>query len=175
MMKQMNKDVYQWSKVDKMTYLLSLIPLIAVFIIVLYVLTFQSIYLSILFLSLYVIVNFFQSYCCIDCPYKGSYCPAFFGVYLGNMLSSILFNHHTMNLKTHKLCASLGALLVIVTILFPIYWLYQQGWIMLITYIGLVVLHVLLFAPTQCKKCSYQDRCPGGKATNALLSKKTNR
>ena len=82
----MDPKPYEWTKRDKWLYALSMIPFLIVFVGTAYLLATYSIYLAIILVVLYVITNIFQAGCCVGCPYRGRYCPALFGVYLGNLL-----------------------------------------------------------------------------------------
>lgn len=155
---------YQWTKKDKWLYALSMIPFLVVFIGTLYLLTTYSIYLMFLFLGLYILTNFFQAGCCVGCPYRGKYCPALCGVYLGNFLSTILYKDREFDEKFFHRNATAGETMVIVLALFPLYWVFKTHWLLVPIYLALLAAHFLIFMSTQCGKCSYNTTCPGGKA-----------
>ena len=52
--------------------------------------------------------------------------------------------------------------MVLVFALFPIYWVVKTSWWLLPIYLLLIAAHLVLFMPTQCEKCSYNETCPGG-------------
>jgi hypothetical protein len=170
-----NNKIYQWSKRDKLLYFISLIPFLAAFAGAAYLLTTVSIYLTIIFLSLYIMINFFQAGACIGCPYRGKYCPAFIGVYLGNVLSVILYKKRNFEPGFHKINVALGEIFCIITFLFPMYWLLLMDWLYLVGYIILITTHIILFLPLMCPKCSYNDTCPGGQAARKLCKKLWNK
>lgn len=167
-----NKVIYRWSKWDKLLYFISLIPFLVAFVGVAYLLSIVSIYLTIIFILLYSIINFFQAGCCIGCPYRGKYCPAFIGVYFGNFLSTIIYKKRNFELKFHRINTTLGEIFCIITLLFPVYWLILIDWRYLVVYIILIIIHIVIFLPFMCPKCSYNDICPGGQAARKLLRKK---
>jgi hypothetical protein len=158
---------YVWTGKDKLLYALSMIPFVTVSIGTAFILLTYSIYLTIIFVGLYILVNFFQAGCCIGCPYRGEYCPAFCGVHLGNHLSRILYKDRQFDKRFFKLNETAGEIMLGVWILFPLYWLFQTGWYLVPIYLGLFVLHIVLFVPTQCAKCGYNAICPGGQAWQA--------
>lgn len=160
----MDLKPYKWKRKDKVLYTLSMVPFLIVFIGTVYMLSTYTIYLAIILIGMYLLTNVFQAGCCVGCPYRGSYCPALCGVYLGNFLSGILYGDRQFNEHFFKRNASAGETMVLVMILFPLYWVYQTGWYLVPIYLLLIVLHFAMFMPTQCEKCSYNTTCPGGQA-----------
>ncbi len=57
--------------------------------------------------------------------------------------------------------------MVLVIALFPVYWIVKTSWYLLPIYLLLIMAHLVLFMPTQCEKCSYNETCPGGLAWQA--------
>jgi len=127
-------------------------------------LTKYSLYIPMVWIFLYLIVNVFQAGCCVGCPYRGKYCPAFCGVYFGNMLSGVLYKNRQFDLKFYKKNASGGEIALTLFLLFPLYWIFLSNWYYILIYFALFAVHILLFMPNQCKKCSFNIICPGGKA-----------
>ncbi len=160
----MNQKFYSWTRIDKWWYFISMIPFALMFVGTFYLLVNYSIYLSVIWVVLYIIVNIFQAGCCVGCPYRGKYCPAFCGVYLGNLLSGILYKDRQFDAKFYENNAAGGEISLVVFLIFPIYWIFRSGWYFIPIYVVLVVAHVFLFMPKQCAKCSYNTTCPGGKA-----------
>jgi len=98
----MEQQYYKWTKKDKWLYIISIIPFVLLITGTLYVLNNYSVFISILWIFIYLIVNYFQAGCCVGCPYRGKYCPAFCGVYLGNLLSGILYKNRQFDPKFFK-------------------------------------------------------------------------
>jgi hypothetical protein len=163
--------MYQWSKRDKFLYSAILIPFLVAFIGAAYLLATVSIYLTVIFLLLYVIANFFQAGCCIGCPYRGKFCPAVFGMYLANFLSATIYRKREFEPRFFKVNATLTEISVIIALLFPVYWLLSLNWYYLVVFLSLIVVHIVLFYPIICPKCSYNDTCPGGQVVHKLLEK----
>ncbi len=88
---KLEPTAYQWTTRDEWLYWLSMIPFLVVFIGAILLLSTYSVWLSVLLVFFYMLTNIFQAGCCVGCPYRGKYCPALFGVYLGNFLSGILY------------------------------------------------------------------------------------
>jgi hypothetical protein len=159
-----NPSAYCWTKKDKGMYALSMIPFLAAFAGAGYVLAASSVYLFLAYAGIYVLTNVFQAGCCVGCPYRGKYCPAFSGVYLGNLLSTAFYADRAYEEKFFTRNAGAGEISLLAFLLFPLYWLFQAAWYLSPAYLLLFVLHGILFAPTQCEKCGYNAVCPGGKA-----------
>lgn len=159
----MEQDFHKWTKNDKWRYGVSLIPFAILFIGSIIIMSPICIYMSILWVLIYLVVNIFQATCCIGCPYRGQYCPAIFGVYLSNYLSALLYRDEIFDLKLFKQNAIWAEISLITFLIYPVYWLYQANWHYVVAYFGLILLHILLFMPLQCRKCGYRHVCPGGR------------
>ena len=157
-------NYYKWTARDIGLYFLSLIPFVLMLAGTFYVLIQYSIYIPLIWIILYLIVNVFQAGCCVGCPYRGRYCPAFVGVYLGNLLSLILYKNREFDPRFFEKNATGGEITLTLFLLFPLYWLFITQWYYILIYIGLLAAHILLFMPKQCSKCSYNETCPGGRA-----------
>lgn len=160
----MTSEKYTWTKRDKWLYLLSMLPFIIVFLGTIFLLSTFNLVLVIILISLFLVTNLFQAGCCVGCPYQGEYCPALCGVYLGNLLSGFLYKNRKFNQEFFNRNAKGGEFMLLITILFPVYWIYKTSWLLIPVYFLLLFTHFLLFMPTQCEKCSYNTTCPGGKA-----------
>jgi len=158
----MEQKAYKWTRKDKWLYIFSMLPCAMVFVGTAYLLGTYSIYLLIILIALYIITNVFQAGCCVGCPYQGKYCPALCGVYLGNLLSSILYKNRQFDLKFFKLNATAGETMVLILVLYPLYWVFKSGWYLVPIYLTFIGGHLFLFMLTQCAKCSYNTTCPGG-------------
>jgi hypothetical protein len=158
---------YRWTIKDKLFYLLSMIPFLLLLALTGFILYTFSPYLLLAWILLYLLVNVFQAGCCVGCPYRGKYCPAFIGVYLGNLLSVMLYPSRPFDKKFFERNARIAEIILTIFLLFPLYWLFIKAPWNVAVYLGLLLLHVLLFMPLQCSKCSYHDTCPGGKAYHA--------
>ena len=163
----MTMEPYQWSPRDKWLYFLAMIPFLVVFIGTGFLLSTYSIWLTVILIVLFLITNIFQAGCCIGCPYRGKYCPALFGVYLGNLLSGILYPNREFDQAFFDRNAAAGEMMVLVVALFPIYWVYITAWYLVPIYLLLIFAHLVAFMPTQCEKCGYNETCPGGIAWRA--------
>jgi hypothetical protein len=158
----MEQEPYKWTRHDKGLYVLSMIPFAIVFVGTAYLLATYSIYLLIILIALYIIINIFQAGCCVGCPYQGKYCPALGGVYLANMLSTVLYKNRQFDQKFYNRNATAAEINLLVMAIFPLYWVFKAGWYLVLLYVILLAAHFFLFMPTQCEKCSYNGTCPGG-------------
>lgn len=155
---------YQWTRKDKWLYILSLLPFLIMIVGTAFLLSTSSIYLVFIWVGLYILINIFQAGCCVGCPYRGRYCPAFCGVYLGNFLSGILYKNRQADKSFFKRNATAGETMLLLWMLFPLYWIYQISWYLVPIYLILFAWHAFFFMLTQCSKCSYNTTCPGGQA-----------
>jgi hypothetical protein len=167
-------NAYEWSRRDRIVYLVAVTPFLVALVGAACVLATYAWYLTVLFLLLYFLVNFFQAGCCVGCPYRGRYCPAVFGIYLANVMSTRIHAGRTFDAAFFKLNANLAEVFLLATLLFPIYWLVSSGWAYVVAYLSFIVAHGLVFFPTMCVKCSYHDTCPGGQAALRLLRNRAN-
>jgi hypothetical protein len=167
---KLNKSPYAWTRKDKGAYASSMVPFLLSFAGAVYVLATRSMYLSLLYVGIFILTNVFQAGCCIGCPYRGKYCPAFSGVYLGNLLSALFYANRPYDEKFFTRNAAAGETSLLIFLLFPLYWFFQAAWYYAPAYLILFTLHVILFAPTQCEKCGYNTVCPGGKAWRSCRS-----
>jgi hypothetical protein len=163
-MKKMETGSYKWTLKDKVLYAVSMVPFLIVFIGTAYLLSTYSIYLAAVLIGMYLLTNLFQAGCCVGCPYRGGYCPALCGVYLGNILSVIIYRERCFDRHFFNRNAAAGETMLFVMILFPLYWVFLTGWYLVPVYLFLIGLHFALFMPTQCAKCGYNAICPGGVA-----------
>jgi len=159
--------IYHWTARDKWLYALSLVPFLVVFLGAAVLLASYSVWLTVILVSLYLLTCVFQAGCCIGCPYRGRYCPALFGIYLGNLLSGLLYPDREFDEGFFNRNASAGEVMVLVTALFPVYWVGKTAWWLVPVYSLLIFAHLAVFMPTQCEKCSFNETCPGGIAWRA--------
>ncbi len=158
----MKPTIYQWKTKDKLLYALAMIPFLTGFVGTSYLLSTYSTALTLFWLSLYILTNVFQAGCCVGCPYRGQYCPALCGVYLGNFLSTILYKDRQFDEAFFERNAKAGELMLLVCIVFPLYWIFQTDWHLVLVYLLLLGAHFVIFMPAQCEKCGYNSTCPGG-------------
>jgi hypothetical protein len=163
--------IYRWTGIDKQSYFLSLILFLIPFVGAAYVLANVSIYLLLTFIGLYVLVNIFQAGACVGCPYRGKFCPAIFGVYFSNVISSIIYRNRTFEQRFFNMNANLASITSIVVLLFPIYWLTLSGWYYAVGYLVFLTAYWFLFSSFFCLKCSYSATCPGGRTAHKLNKK----
>jgi hypothetical protein len=158
----MKPTAYQWKLKDKLFYALAIIPFLTGFVGTVYLLSTYSALLMLIWLALYIVTNVFQAGCCVGCPYRGQYCPALCGVYLGNFLSGILYKDKQFEQAFFEHNAKAGETMLFICIVFPLYWIFNTGWYLVPVYLLRLGVHFLIFMPTQCEKCGYNTTCPGG-------------
>ena len=163
--------IYNWTRKDWNVYALSLIPFTVAFMGTAYLLTRVSLYLVVIFLLLYLAINFFQAGACIGCPYRGKSCPAFCGIYLSNIISFRLYKGREFKRSFFNTNANLAQITALIMFLFPIYWLVLIGWYYAVAYVALLAVHIVPFVLYFCPKCSYRHVCPAGRLAQSVGGK----
>ena len=134
--------IYQWTNRDKSHYFLILIPFLIAFVGAAYLLATVSIHIMVIFLLLYGITNVFQAGACIGCPYRGKYCPAAFGIYLSNLFSATNYRNRVFEPRFFKTNVTLAEISLVITLIFPIYWLAILEWYYLVIFLLLKSAHL---------------------------------
>lgn len=158
----MEPEIYEWTWRDKRRYALALVPFVFTTVIAAIFLSKYSIWLVTSWVGLYLLINLFQAGCCVGCPYRGRYCPAIMGIYLSNWLSARIYRYRDFDPAFFQRNATAAEIALIVFLIFPLYWLWASEWMLVPIYIVLLAAHFVLFLPTQCEHCSYNETCPGG-------------
>jgi hypothetical protein len=166
---------YEWTRRDKVVYGLTLIPFVVAFVGAAYLLGTISIWLAVTLIVLYLAGNLFQAACCVGCPYRGRYCPAIFGVYPANWLSTKLYSSREHDPRTFALNATLAEIVLAVMLIFAGFWLATLNWIYLAIFAALLAVHVVLFLTLICPRCSYSGICPAGKIACLLFRRPKSR
>jgi hypothetical protein len=174
MMAHSTQDVasYEWSARDKLVYFLALIPFLAAFFGTAYLLATKSIYLTVGLVILYLLANVFQAACCIGCPYRGRYCPALYGVYLGNLLSTWLYADREHDDRFFKTNATLGELSILAILVYSAGWLATLSWWYVLIVVLLAAVHMVLFLTLLCPKCGYNETCPAGQSACRVFKRR---
>ena len=161
-----NKQIYQWSKRDKLMHLLPAIPLAVFNVGTVYLLSIKSIYLVGIFLLLWVATNIAIVGICNGCPYRGGYCPGVSQMYFAPFLSALVSKgkEGISSERSFKVNLVLLGLFGIGSYIFAFYWLYVLYWsenvLVILTLLGCLLLHMPLSFFILCPKCSYNDICP---------------
>ena len=164
-MKQ-NKQIYKWSKRDRLMHLFPAIPLAVFNIGTLYLLGINSIYLMGIFLLLWMATNFAIVGICTGCPYRGGYCPGVSQLYFAPFLSAVICKgkERSPGKRSFRVNLALLSVFGIGSYIFAFYWLFVLYWneyaLVVLVLLGLLLLHMPLSFFILCPKCSYNDTCP---------------
>ena len=164
-----NKQIYQWSKRDKLMHLLPAIPLAVFNVGTIYLLSIKSIYLVGIFLLLWVATNIAIVGICKGCPYCGGYCPGVSQLYFAPFLSALLYKGEECISceRSFRVNLLLLGLFGIGSYVFAFYWLFVLYWnetmMVVLVLLGCLLLHMPLSFFILCPKCSYNDKCPMAK------------
>jgi len=159
---------YEWTRRDKLTYLLALTPFLVAFVGALALIATISVYWTIALIALHLLGSVFQAGCCIGCPYRGRYCPAVFGIFLANVFSARIYKDREYDQKFFKRNAALAETSVAIIAILCCVLLFTIHWTLAAVFLALGTIHVYLFFRQICPKCGYNETCPGGRAALKL-------
>jgi hypothetical protein len=166
-----HKTPYHWSRQDKIVYMFVMLPFIAAFAGVIVLLANISLVLSVVFVALYLLGNVFQAACCVGCPYQGRFCPAAFGCYPANWLSTRRYAGRKHDPAFFERNATRGELSVISALVLACVGLATiNGWYVVIL-LALVGMHFGLLLILFCPKCGYAGTCPAGQMACRLFKR----
>ncbi|KPL06023.1 hypothetical protein AMJ86_10100 [bacterium SM23_57] len=165
-----NKDVpYR----RKSLYLLLTIPMIGMYIAVSAILLqFGVIFLGI-YLFLFVLVAFGQSYVCVylQCPYVGKFAPCVGGFCLPSSQIARWFKNVKRSERLYNIIVTLASVSLLGIIILPVYFLYQQSVFTLIGYLGIVLVYSACFLWFICPVCGTRHVCPGGRVSTKIRNR----
>jgi len=148
---------HAWSRRDRGIYAVAMIPFLVAFVGTAVITAGLAWYLPVILVALHIATSFFQAACCVGCPYRGKFCPAIFGIYLGNVLSMLLYSHRTHDPVRFKRNAMLAEIGCIITLLFAaISVAFASIWYVLALLV-LLALHVAVFMLRNCTPGDQSD------------------
>ena len=151
----------------KRLYFVLTLPLIMLLIAVFVYLWTISFILSLVFLVFYLVMSYFQAYCCVyqDCPYVGGFCPAVLAILPANLCAKHLYGRQGVvkSKKAFSLQASLAIAGWLGLIVSPVFWVATLGVGFAVGYVVIHVVYTVIFGFTICPVCAIRDTCPGGK------------
>lgn len=159
---------HEWTRRDKLTYLLALTPFLVAFVGALALVATISVYWTIALIALHMLGSVFQAGCCVGCPYRGRYCPALFGIYLANVFSARIYQDRQYDEKFFKRNAALAETVVVVIGILCSVLLFTIHWTLAVAFLALSAIHLYLFFGRICPKCGYNETCPAGRAALRL-------
>ncbi len=145
--------------------------IISVFV---YLWTFSFI-LSMVFVSFYFAMCYFQTYCCQyqECPYVGGFCPAIVGIMPASILTKLIYSNKKIvkSKKRFEIHATLATVAWLGLALFPLFWITKLGISFAAGYVAYHVVYYFIFGLTICPVCATRQTCPGGKLQSMVLKK----
>jgi hypothetical protein len=131
-----------------------------------------SILLSLALLACYLVMSFFQAYCCAyqRCPYVGGFCPAVLGIMPASLIAKILYGNREIARSKARFdaYATVAVLGWIGLVLLPVYWIANLGIGFAIAYVACHASYALIFGLSVCPVCAIRETCPGGKVHRLL-------
>jgi len=155
----------------KRAYFILTVPFLILLILVAVYLWSISFAISLVFISLFVMANLFQSYCCAyqDCPYAGGFCPAVAGIMPSGMLARLI---RRKTVKKSEMLFNLFAAIAFLSLLgligFPLFWIADLSIPLAIVYFALNIAYYIAFSLAICPACAIRKTCPGGKLQNMV-------
>ena len=154
----------------KRLYLLLTVPMIVMYVAIAAFLWQVSPIFFVIYLSLFVIVAIFQSYVCVywQCPYVGKFAPCVGGFCLPSSQIARLFKNVTVTERAYNIMVTVAFTGFLAIIVIPVYFLYQQGLVYLLAYLGIVLIYAVSFLWLICPVCGTRHVCPGGQTSTKL-------
>ena len=157
----------------KSLYLLLTIPMIAIYVAIAAFLWKVNLTVFVIYLALFIVVAVSQSYVCVywQCPYVGKFAPCVGGFCLPSSQLARLFKNAKRSESLYNIAVTLAFAAFLGIIVLPIYFLYQQGIVYLLGYLGIVLIYASSFLWWICPVCGTRHVCPGGQASAKLREK----
>jgi len=156
----------------KRAYLILTAPFVILLILVTIYLWSVNFALALIFISLFVMANLFQAYCCAyqECPYAGGFCPAVAGIMPSSILAKIILKKKVKRSKRlFDLFAAIAFLSLLGLIGFPLFWIAKINIPLAIGYFALNIAYYIAFFLAICPACAIRNTCPGGKLQSMVL------
>ncbi len=154
----------------KRLYLLLTIPMVVVYVAIAAFLWQTSPVFFAIYLSLFVIVAISQSYVCVywQCPYVGKFAPCVGGFCLPSSQIARLFKNAKRTKQRYNVVVTVAFVGFLGIIVLPVYFLYRQGVVYLVGYLGIVLIYAASFLWLICPVCGTRKVCPGGQTSTKL-------
>jgi hypothetical protein len=156
----------------KALYLIITLPMIALYIAVAIMLWRNHPAFFTGYAALFVLVAIFQSYVCVywQCPYVGRFAPCVGGFCLPSSRIARLMKNVNRSKTLYNIFLSLAYASFFGIILYPVYFLYQQGIVLVLGYAGIVLAYSAVFMLWVCPVCATKSVCPGGQTAVSMRS-----
>lgn len=154
----------------KTLYLLLTVPMMAMYVAIAVLLWQVNIVAFAVYCALFPIVALGQSYACVywECPYVGRFAPCVGGFCLPSSQIARLLKNVRRSERTYNVAVTVAFLALLGIAVLPVPFLYGQGLVYLLAYLGIVVVYAVAFLWWICPVCATRQVCPGGKAATKL-------
>ena len=151
-------------------YLLLTLPMIAMYVVIAVFLWITHWAYVAAYCGLFVLVAVFQSQVCVhwQCPHVGSLAPCVGGFCLPSSQIARLFKRTKRSEKMYPIFLTLAYISFFGIILFPVYFIYLQGLVYMLVYLGVVAVYASCFLLFICPACGARHVCPGGQTATRL-------
>jgi hypothetical protein len=154
----------------KSLYLLLTIPMMAMYVAIAVLLWQANVIAFAVYCALFPIVALGQSFACVywECPYVGRFAPCAGGFCLPSSQIARVFKKVKPSARTYNVAVSGAFLALLGIVILPGPFLYQQGLVYLLAYLGIVAVYAAAFLWWICPVCATRQVCPGGQAATKL-------
>jgi hypothetical protein len=154
----------------KTLYLLLTIPMIAMYVAIAVFLWRVNIVAFVVYCALFPVVALGQSFACVhwECPYVGKFAPCAGGFCLPSSQIARLLKNVKRSARIYNVAVSGAFLALLGIVILPVPFLYQQGLVYFLAYLGIVVAYAAAFLWWICPVCATRQVCPGGQAATKL-------
>lgn len=159
----------------KRIYLVLTVPFVVLLVSAFVYLWNYSFILSVAFISFYLAMCYFQTYCCAyqDCPYVGGFCPGIVGIIPASLLTKLIYGKKQVvrSKKSFEMHARAAFLCWLGLIVFPFFWIGKLGISVAAGYVACHAVYYVIFGLTICPACAIRHTCPGGKLQSVVLKR----
>jgi hypothetical protein len=154
----------------KTLYLLLTIPMIAMYVGIAVLLWQANAVAFGVYIALFPTVALGQSFACVywECPYVGRFAPCAGGFCLPASQIARLLKNVKPSGRTYNVSVTVAFAALLGIVLLPVPFLYHQGLVYLLAYVGIVVVYAAAFLWWICPVCATRQVCPGGQAAMKL-------
>jgi len=161
----------------KLLYLLLTVPMIGLYIVAAALLWEANIVAFAIYCALFPAVAIGQSYACVywECPYVGKFAPCVGGFCLPSSQIARLLKNVKRSERTYNAAVTVAFVALLGIVFVPVWFVYQQGVVYLLVYLGIVLAYTASFLWLICPACAIRHVCPGGQTSTRLRERITSK
>ena len=166
----MDKNCQKKQFPRKTLYLALTVPMLALYFAIAVFLWQVGVLFFAIYCAFFMLVSLFQGYVCVhwQCPYIGRFAPCVGGFCLPASQIARLFKNVKRSEKTYNIIVNLAYVSFFGVILFPLYFLYRENFLLALLYVAIVGVYAAGFLLFICPICETRYVCPGGQTALKL-------